>query len=92
MNAGDFIKVERIYTEKDPSVLAIDQMIAIYFKNISRLLQSKVMRVDQKFQPISQVTKQLDIWLAKKYVVFDALKRIADLLKDYLMQGRSEDQ
>jgi len=46
MKAGDFIKVERIYTEKDPSVLAIDQMIAIYFKNISRLLQSKVMRVD----------------------------------------------
>lgn len=66
-------------------MLALDQMIAFYFTNISRLLSSKVMRVNSWFQPISQVTKQPDIWAAKKGVVFDTLKLIADLLKENIM-------
>ena len=81
-----------MYSEKDPKLLALDQMIAFHFANMSRLLSSKVMRVNSWFHPISQVTKQPEIWAAKKGVVFDSLKRIADLLKENIMQQMREDE
>lgn len=70
-------------------MVVIDEMLVTCFHNISKVISAKVMDVSSANQLC--VTKTYDVWEIKRGLIYELLRKMADILKEYIMEQLRDD-
>lgn len=70
-------------------MVVLDEMLVTCFQNISKVINAKVMDVSSASQ--SCVTKAYDVWDIKRGLIYELLRKMADLQKEYIMEQLRDD-